>query len=214
MKNKKEKISYIPAAKFHIFTKFYGILCSLFGLGEEYRRAVIEKLGMLGVPNKAFRVLDAGCGPGQIAVTLKKSKPKVNICGIDADSEILSMAKEKSGKLGIKFQQAYLQKLPYPDNYFDVVYSSLVFHHLKTKEKNEAILEIYRVLKPKGKFLLADFGKPKNLFPLGSWFSVIFEEGHDNYKGNLPKMVSEAKFKSVKAIGEYKHNISFLLASK
>lgn len=68
-----------------------------------------------------------------------------------------------------------MQKLPFADNHFDVVYSSLVLHHLKTEDKKKAFKEIHRVLKNDGFFLLADFGKPKNRFLIISLFTAIFE---------------------------------------
>ena len=135
---------------------------------------------------------------------------------MDADGKTLAIAKEKAKKLGldIDFKQAFLQKLPYKDNYFDVVYSSLVFHHLNADAKNGAMKEIRRVLKKGGKFCLSDFGKPEARFSLIVWLAVNLEEGHDNIKGNIPRMLSSAGFRAVNKISGYKLGIDFLIAGK
>ncbi len=194
---------FIPAARFHFLDTSYDLLCALLGLGKHYRKKALE---FLRLENKKLKVLDAGCGTGSIATELKKKYPDIDLYGIDIDEDMLLIAKAKIKKMAskIKLKKASIDKLPFPNNYFDAVYSSLVFHHLPGEIKPKAISEIYRVLKKNGKFFISDFGKPRNIFesilPL---FSVIFEEGYDNYKGNIPKMLEKAKFKEVKETGKY-----------
>lgn len=209
MKEKK----YIPAARFQILTPIYDILCSILGLGKNYRERVIKTLQL---QRSDVKVLDAGCGTGNIAIEFKQANPRIELHAVDADNEILTIAKERAKKLNldINFRQSFLQKLPYKDKFFDIVYSSLVFHHLNTKSKNKAMKEICRVLKKKGKFYLFDFGKPKSRFSLIAWFAVHLEEGYDNIKGNIPSMLLNAGFKSVKKVSEYRLGIYFLVAEK
>lgn len=205
---------FIPAAGFHIFTPFFDFICSFIGLGKAYRKKVLERVK---VPNKKLRVLDAGCGTGSLAIELKKLKPKLELYAIDIDDGILSIAREKAKKqkLKINFKKAFIQKLPFPDKYFDFVYSSLVIHHLKAKDKELALEEICRITKKGGSFLLADFGKPRNaLSSVFSFFSIVFEQGYENYKGKLPDMLLNAKFKKVEKTGQYRYNIHFLLTRK
>ena len=82
--------------------------------------------------------------------------PKIDLFCIDADQKALAIAKNKSIKsnIEIRFDKSYIQKLPYNSNYFDIVYSSLVFHHLDAKTKQDAMKEIFRVLKPGGQAIL------------------------------------------------------------
>ncbi len=206
--------SFIPAAGFNSLTPLFDLFCRIIGLGKGYRRKIIEKTG---IPNKKLKVLDAGCGTGSLVIELKRLMPRLNVYAIDADERILSIARIKAEKekVRINFKKAFLQKLPFPDNYFDFVYSSLVLHHLKTADKEEALKEIYRVLRKGGSFLLVDFGRPKNLISsLFSLFSIIFEDGYDNFQGKIPKMLLNIKFKNIRRIGGYRYNIQFLGARK
>lgn len=203
----------IPAGKFNFLTPLFDIGCNIIGLGKSYRNFIINNSK---IPDKNINILDAGCGTGSLALDIKLKSPKVNLYAIDADSMILEIANKKfiESNVKIKVKKALLQDIPFKNNYFNIVYSSLVFHHLKTQVKKSAIKEIYRVLKKDGVFLLIDFGKPKNrFFALGPWFATLLEEGYDNYKGNVPEMLKNEGFK-IKEIRRYKYDIYFLKAVK
>lgn len=205
---------FIPAARFAILTPVFDTFCRIVGLGKKYRKKIITQLGLISTGAK---VLDAGCGSASLTIEIKNTFPTLSLSAVDADPNILAMAEKKAQaqNISINFKEAFLQKLPFIDNSFDVVYSSLVFHHLNKNSKNEAMKEIYRVLKKNGRFLLVDFGKPKNkLVSLFSWFTVLLEEGYDNYKGRIPGMLSSAGFSEVKEVGRYRGTIVFLEAIK
>src|SRR3989338_3570033 len=204
----------IPALRFNILTPLFDFFCKIVGFGKSYRRKIISKL-----PIKLEKevVLDAGCGSGSLAIDVKKKFKEISLYAIDADTKILEIADKKAKRedLQIKFKKAFLQNLPFSDNSVDLVYSSLVFHHLNSEIKKEAMKEIYRVLKKGGRFLLVDFGKPTNkLFSVLSLFTILFEEGYDNYKGKIPEMLSCAGFSKVVEIGRYRFNMDFLEAIK
>ena len=167
----------------------------------------------MNFPPQKLRVMDAGCGSGSLAIDVKKAFPNILLEAIDADPHILGIAEQKARKLNqqINFREAFLQDLPFPDSSFDFVYSSLVFHHLTSDVKRKAMKEVYRVLKNGGRFLLVDFGKPKHtLFSVFSWFTLLFEEGLDNYHGKMPALMMNAGFVNVKEKSRYRFNIVFL----
>lgn len=201
---------FIPSARFHTLNHFFDYFCILLGLGKNYRKEVIKSLDL---PKEDIVILDAGCGTGSLAIEIKQEKSTTTIYGVDIDPKIISIAKKKANKknLAINFEVSPIQKLPFKDKSIDIVYSSLVFHHLSQKIKIEALKEIHRTIKDNGYFLLADFGKPKNKLPSLSWLTMIFEEGYDNYKGNLPKMIKDSGFKNVEIVS-YKRNIDLIKA--
>jgi len=132
---------------------------------------------------------------------VKKSQPSAKVIGIDIDPTGLKIAKGKAAQAGvdITFDLGTAFKLPYPENYFDRVVSSLIFHHLTTENKVRSLKEALRVLKPKGELHIADLGKPRNLLMhLPSKVMRHLEESEDNIKGLLPHTFRIAGFEQVK----------------
>jgi ubiquinone/menaquinone biosynthesis C-methylase UbiE len=111
------------------------------------------------------RVLDVGCGTGSLSLTAQSyAGPSGKVYGIDAAPEMIEVAKKKASRsgLGVVFEVGLIEKLAFPDATFDVVISRLAMHHLPDDLKRRGLAEILRVLKPGGKFLIADFNPPSN----------------------------------------------------
>ena len=90
---------------------------------------------------------------------------------------------------------------PYQDNQFDKVYSCLVFHQLDAETKNNCLNEIYRVLKPDGKLIIADWGKASNTI-MRITFGLVqmldgFKTTNDNVKGKMPQFIEKGGFHNV-----------------
>ena len=62
----------------------------------------------------------------------------------------------------IEFQIGVIERLPFPDQTFDVVLSTLMMHHLPDPLKRQGLSEIARVLKPGGRLVIADFTHKRN----------------------------------------------------
>lgn len=108
-------------------------------------------------------VLDIGCGTGTVALLAKKKVgPEGRVDGIDASDEMIARAtaKARRAKLHVEFSTATAQELPFEDREFDVVLSTLMFHHLPKNGREEFGREVLRVLKPGGRVLIVDFAKP------------------------------------------------------
>ncbi len=100
-------------------------------------------------PEKNIRnslALDVGCGPGTFSRLLVKRGFKV--CAVDFSEEMVRAAKERTEDKSIDYRTAEVCKLPFFDNYFDVVICSGVFQHVYDYKK--ALREMRRVLKNKG----------------------------------------------------------------
>jgi len=109
------------------------------------------------------RVLDAGCGNGRLLELFKDKK--VDYIGIDNSEKLIEIARTKYPCR--KFQTADVLKLPFPDNYFDKVFSVAVLHHIPSRDfQLQFLKEAKRVLKPEGLLLLTVWNlwqRPKTL---------------------------------------------------
>lgn len=100
------------------------------------------------------KLLDIGCGTGFL-IELLKNQNKAEYCGLDISSEMIKIAKSKFDD-SVQLLEGSADKLPYPDNTFDVACCIQSFHHYPYPEK--AMCEVYRVLKKGGLYILSDTG--------------------------------------------------------
>ncbi len=151
-------------------------------------------------------VLDLGCGTGTLAVLIKKRHPQAHVVGLDIDPQVLEYAGSKARRAGvhIDFTQASALGLPYPSAHFDRVVSSLMLHHLRREQKERALAEVWRVLKPDGLLCVADFGRPHTRFTRSVALLVRhFEQVADNIDGLLPPLTERAGFDQVEERARY-----------
>jgi ubiquinone/menaquinone biosynthesis C-methylase UbiE len=102
-------------------------------------------------------VLELGCGTGSFTRELARSG--ADVVAIDVSLELLEIAKANSSAPNVQYQIQNAYALSYPDAIFDSVVGSSVLHHL---EIEDALREIYRVLKPGGAIY---FTEPNMLNP-------------------------------------------------
>jgi ubiquinone/menaquinone biosynthesis C-methylase UbiE len=195
-------ISFIPALKYRWLTPFYDFVLKWI-IGEtRFKQQLVEQAN---IPN-GNSVLDIGCGTATLTVMLKKYYPKAEITGLDIDPEVLEIARNKSQASGVNLNliQGLSYELPFPDNAFDYVFSSMMLHHLTTDNKKRTLQEAKRVLRPGGLLYIADFGKPHNLpMSLVSRFTRLFEEVADNIDGLIPAIIGEAGFNQFSETSHY-----------
>ena len=98
-----------------------------------------------------MNLLDCGCGPGGISISLAEILNKGNLIGIDIEQSQIEIAEkialEKNVK-NIQFKLADIFHLPFADNSFDVVFTHATLYHLNSPVK--ALKEMLRVIKPGG----------------------------------------------------------------
>jgi len=108
---------------------------------------------------KEERVLDAGCGPGNLTIKIKQAGGQV--VALDNCKEALRAVQKKDPE--IKTVLADLTKnLPFPNNYFDKIVCNNVLYVMPKKQRLHTMREFYRVLKPKGKIVVSNPVKKAN----------------------------------------------------
>jgi ubiquinone/menaquinone biosynthesis C-methylase UbiE len=193
---------YVPALRFRWLTPLYDALIEGPMSMARMRRDLLKQMGDLSDE----KVLDLGSGTGTMAVMIKQAYPSAEVAGLDGDPEILEIARSKARSLGleIRFDQGMSFDLPYPNESFDVVLTTLMLHHLSRNDKQTTAREMYRVLRPGGQLFGADFAEPRSSFGKTIRpFTRRFERVADNLDGFLPMMFSEAGFKNYRETGRY-----------
>lgn len=109
-----------------------------------------RRLRQFGI-KKGEHVLDLGCGDG-LNISILRQKGVNKIIGVDISKELLKLAKDNNP--GIKFYVGSAQSIPFAAGSFDIVLVDSVFHHLM--EYEEAVKEIKRVLKPRGRLCFVE----------------------------------------------------------
>jgi ubiquinone/menaquinone biosynthesis C-methylase UbiE len=107
------------------------------------------------------RLLDVGCGPGEVLVRLATIAPAIETTGLDVDAAMIARARRKAerfGSGGPAFVVADVASMPFPDASFDVVVSSYAVHHWPDRDAGFA--EVLRILKPGGKVIVWDVAPP------------------------------------------------------
>jgi ubiquinone/menaquinone biosynthesis C-methylase UbiE len=117
---------------------------------ETTTRETLRRLPM----TPAARVLDVGCGTGELLRRLRAKYPDAVLAGLDPVPEMLAVARDKlSGREDLR--TGYADSLPWSAGSFDVVVSCNMFHYIS--HPVEALREMSRVLRPGGSIVLTDW---------------------------------------------------------
>lgn len=128
------------------------------------RRRVYQRIVSLAGVRPGDSVLDVGCSSGYLARKLAAAAgPAGHVTGVDpAEAAIAYARRHASGAM--TFTVGVAQDLPLPDSSFDVVTCTLAIHHVPARKRQAAFGEMYRVSRPGGRLLVADFGPSRRAF--------------------------------------------------
>ena len=197
VKNKDKQ--FIPALGYNWLTNFYDMAIKITMPERKFRSRLIDYLD----PQGEEQILEFGFGTGQNLIIAIEQNKNSSFTGLDIDPKVKHISEKKFKDLGIEIKLDLYdgQALPYDDNRFDKVFSSLVFHQLDKEAKLFSLKEIHRVLKPNWLFIIGDWGKPKSIL-MRMLFYVVqildgFETTADNVKGLIPDYMTSMGFMDV-----------------
>ncbi|MCI0489104.1 MAG: class I SAM-dependent methyltransferase [Blastocatellia bacterium] len=197
MKDHSTSSGYIPAFEIKLLTPLFEPLLQA---TIPYR---VRTAPILTAINERVRrpqmLLDIGCGGGLLLQEIGQVAD--DLIGIEIDPDALVLAARKRIP-NLSLIHASAVSVPLASLSIDVIVSRLVFHHLTRQEKEGALKEMHRVLISGGLFVLADWGKPRDLIDRILSFSVRVSDGDkrtiDNLKGRLPYLMQEAGFTDIR----------------
>ena len=187
---------YLPALRFKALTPLFDSVVRTTTRESRFKRALLDGAHL----GPGDDVLDLGSGTGTLAIEAKRSQPGCTVTGLDADPDIVAMARRKAveANADVRFDPALSTALPYPDGSFDHVLSTLFFHHLMPADKVGTLLEAARVLRPGGRIHVADWTRGADPLQRAlSWQVRLFdgrERTRESFTGHLPALVEAAGF--------------------
>lgn len=141
------------------------------------REAQSKVIALLDV-RENVRFLDIGCGTGwAVGQAAKLVNDKGLFYGVDLSSKMIEKAKENfRGKANFHFLQANVESVPLDSDFFDVIICTNSFHHYPNP--NQAVSEMYRLLKRGGKVYILDPLADAWIIKLADRFIKLFEPEH------------------------------------
>ena len=136
------------------------------------------------------RVLEASFGTGYLLMHYAND---YETYGIDFNISMIEVAKENLSRscVNATLQQAHVERLPFPENYFDTIINTMSFSGYPNGMK--AMSEFHRVLKEGGVLLMVDFDYPSDRNRFGYWLTKLMETAGDTIR-DIPKILQAFPF--------------------
>jgi ubiquinone/menaquinone biosynthesis C-methylase UbiE len=130
------------------------------------RRRVYTRIVALTAVKPGDSVLDVGSSSGYLARKLAaRAGPAGRVTAVDPSEAAIAHAQRRAAG-EITFLVGVAQRLELPDSSFDVVTSTLALHHIPARQRDAAVREMYRVTRPGGRLMVADFEPSRRPLPL------------------------------------------------
>ncbi|MSO97299.1 MAG: class I SAM-dependent methyltransferase [Rhodospirillaceae bacterium] len=162
------------------YINFYGV--NNFYAGKNFQDEAQYAIAKAVIPpkdGKVKRILDIGSATGRLTLQMKERFPDAEVWGVDVGAPMVRYAHVRALDLGINvnYAQRLAEDTKFPDGYFDLVVSYILFHEVTAEASKKIISEAHRVLRPGGVFYPVDFptGKQQSVMTAYNAFSVWWD---------------------------------------
>ena len=148
------KIKETLAAEFDRFSDNYTedmIRCV-----PHYQRLLCSISDSLPEDLRASRILDLGCGNGNVTALLLEKFPEAAYTLLDASPDMLELCRQRFSGKNITCVRSYFRDYTFPENYFDLITACFSLHHSDSEEKRWIFPRLFVALKPGGIFTCSD----------------------------------------------------------
>ena len=146
--------------------------------------------------NDVNAVLDIGCGTGRLLRRIARQYPGAELVGVDPAPGMVRQAQSQgSSEQHVEFVNAQAEKLPFPDASFDLVFTTVSFHHWA--DQSQGLNEVRRVLRNEGLFVLTDV-MASGLF--GRFLARRHVRGRFHSPGSLDEILRASRLHTVRRV--------------
>ena len=139
------------------------------GLHHQWRRRAADLTAL----SPGDRALDVATGTGDLALELaRRVAPDGEVLGIDFAERMLELAREKAGRLPVRFEAANALSLPFADDAFDA--ATVGFGARNFADLERGLREMARVVRPGGRIVVLEITTPRRR-PLSTFFELWFD---------------------------------------
>lgn len=130
------------------------------GIDRSWRRKALKQIVE---PGKVQRILDAACGTGDFSIAIaRKAESGSSVAGVDLSEKMLEVMQDKLCREGlqdrVRIRQGNCERLPFESGCFDRV--TIAFGIRNVENRETALKEFLRVLKPGGKLVILELSEP------------------------------------------------------
>lgn len=196
--------AYIPALGRREWTGMYDWVIAAMTRERVWRSLVIAALA----PRNGEIIVDLGAGTGSLGIMIKNHAPGVRLVAVDPDPEVRLIGERKARAAGVEIEYiTAMGNAPIASieaTGVDGVTCSLVLHQCPLEAKQAILENAFRLLKPGGRLVLADYGEqPTPLMRLAFLLVQLtdgFEPAEHNRRGAIPRLLQVCGFKLTETV--------------